>query len=301
MGRVGGFQAARFVQRSAGLAALFILAGCGGSTEPEPTVPLSRSSEHFEFESNTARATAAEMDLGIQQAEQHHAAIAALVGENRIRTGKITVYLKGDKTDAETGGYVDENGAVHISRYRQDLGGYFGSLAHEIAHALRYSYWHRFNVGPWENFGFIEEGYAEYAAIAVHPGKMGFPFYGYSPDIITAQRLIRGEGIPQQVMRDRHDLNSRCEWQTYPLRASWFRYVEDEYGLEAVLAIAFSEVETTDERIESVLATSLEQVDADWEQWLLARHAAVPNAADIAAPYFQKFGAEPICQAGVDW
>ena len=283
------------------LLVLLLLAACGGSTEPETVVPLERESEHFVFESTSAEATVAEMDAGIQLAEQHHAAMVALVGANRIPAGKVTVVLEGDFRPDRSGGYIDPDGVAHLSRYRPDLGGYFGSLAHEIAHALRYTYWHRFQVGPWENFGYIEEGFAEYAAITVYPQKAGFPFYGYPVDLITAARLVRGEGIPQQVMRDRHELNTPCEWQTYPLRASWFRYIEDEYGREAVLSIAYSEVETTDERIEALLGATLEQVDAAWKAWLLARYAATPDADAMAAPYFQRFGNEPICEAGVDW
>ena len=283
------------------LPALLILAACGGSTEPEPVVPLERESAHFVFRSTSDKATPAEMDFGIQQAEQHYAGIEALVGAERMRAGKITILLDGDNRPDVTGAYVDEYGRVHLTRYRIDLGAYFGPLAHEIAHAVRYDYWRRWNVGPWDNFGYIEEGFAEYVATKVHPGAPGFPFYGYDPDVITGHRLVRGEGIPQAVMRDRHDLNSPCEFQTYPLRASWFRYIEDEYGRDAVLAIAYSEVETTDARIEEILGAPLEEVDAAWEQWQLARYAAIPDAAERARPYFQKFGNEPICEEGVDW
>ena len=284
-----------------GLPACLLIAACGNSTEPEPVTPLTSESAHFVFESNTARATDAEMDFGIQEAEAHWTAISALVGPERTPSAKITVLLDGDYSSDRTGAYVDDRGRIHVTRYREDLGGYFGPLAHEVAHAMRYSYWHRFQVGLWENFGYIEEGFAEYAAILADPDKAGFPFYGNDPDAITGQRLIRGEGIPQQVMRDRHDLNTPCQWQTYPLRASWFRYVEEQYGREAVLSIAYSEVETTGEMIEALLGATLEQVDAAWEQWQLARYAAIPNPDAIVQQYFQKFGNEPICEAGVDW
>lgn len=289
------------IRRCCALPAVFFVAACGNSTEPEPVETLTRSSEHFDFVSNTARATEAEMDFGIVEAEAHWAAIAALLGPELTPSAKITVILDGDFSSDRPGAYVDDRGRIHVTRYREDLGGYFGPLAHEVVHAMRYTYWHTYNAGLWENFGYIEEGFAEYAAILADPDKPGFPFYGYDPDAITGQRLIRGEGIPQQVMREQHDLNTPCQWQTYPLRASWFRYVEEQYGREAVLSIAYSEVETTDERIETLLGVTLAEVDAAWEQWQRDRYADIPNAAQIAQPYFQKFGNEPICEAGEDW
>jgi hypothetical protein len=113
--------------------------------------------------------------------------------------------------------------------------------------------------------------------------------------------LIRGDAIPMQVMRDRHDLNTPCEWQTYPLRASWFRYVDETYGRAAVLAIAYAEVETTNEMIEGLLGTPMAQVDAGWNQWLRARYAAIPNADALAQAYLARFGDQHFCQAGVDY
>jgi hypothetical protein len=241
------------------------------------------------------------MDAGVGLAEAHYAAIAALVGPDWFPSRKIEVILQGDKAPGRTGAYVDEDGAIRLSRYRADLGGYFGPLAHELAHAVRYEYWHAFDAGLWENFGYIEEGFAEFVALRVDPDKLGFPFYGYDPDVITGERLIRGEGIPQAVMRARHDLNTPCQWQSYPLRASWFGYIQETYGLEAVLSIAYAEAETTDEMLEGLLGTTLAQVDAAWEQWQLARYAAILGADELAAPYFAKFGEEPICVEGVDY
>lgn len=291
----------RRIRRWCAVPAVFFVAACGSSTEPEPVETLTRSSEHFDFMSNTARATEAEMDFGIAEAEAHWAAVAALLGPELTPSARITVILDGDFSSDRPGAYVDDRGRIHVTRYREDLGGYFGPLAHEVAHAMRYTYWHTYNAGLWENFGYIEEGFAEYAAILADPDKAGFPFYGYDPDVITGHRLFRGEGIPQHVMRARHDLNQPCEFQTYALRASWFRYVEATYGRQTVLDIAFSTVETTDERIETLLGVTLAEVDAAWEQWQRDRYADIPNAAQIAQPYFQKFGNEPICEAGEDW
>jgi hypothetical protein len=278
-----------------------LLAACGGPTEPEPATPVSRSSAHFDFESTTADATAAEMDLGISLAETHYEAIANLVGANHLPGRKIKVILEGPFRPDRSAGFVDDQGNVHLSRYRDDLGGYFGSLPHEVAHAFRYTYWHRFNIGPWENFGFIEEGFAEFVAQQVYPEKGGFPFYGYPEDVVVGHMLIRGDAIPMQVMRDRHELNTPCQWQTYPLRASWFRYVDETYGRAAVLAIAYAEVETTNEMIAGLLGVAIAQVDADWDLWLRARYAAIPNAEAVAQAYLARFGDEPTCRAGVDY
>jgi len=283
------------------LAPALLLAACGGSTEPEAPVPLSRSSAHFDFESTTAEATAAEMEAGIGLAELLYEEIADVVGPNQLPGRKIRVILEGDYRSDRSGGYVDEQGNVHLSRYRADLGGYFGSLAHEIVHAFRYAYWHRFNVGGWENFGFIEEGFAEFVAQQVYPEKGGFPFYGYPEDVVVGHMLLRGDAIPFPVMRDRHELNTPCEWQTYPLRASWFGYVEETYGGAAVLAIAYAEVETTNAMIEGVLGTPVSRVDADWDVWMRARYAAIPGADAEAAAYLARFGNQHMCRAGAEF
>jgi hypothetical protein len=262
---------------------------------------LERSSDHFIFESTTADATAAEMDAGIQLAEVIFESVAALIGPTHVPSRRIKVILEGDFRSDRSAGFVDEQGNIHLSRYRADLGGYFGSLAHEIAHAVRYTYWHRFMVGPWENFGFIEEGFAEFVAQQVYPEKKGFPFYGYPEDVVVGHMLIHGDAIPLQVMRDRHELNTPCEWQTYPLRASWFRYVDQTYGRAAVLAIAYAEVETTNEMIETLLGVPIVQVDAAWDEWLRARYAATAGADDLAASYLAKFGSQHRCRAGADY
>lgn len=283
-------------------ALLTLLCACGSSTEPEPATPLTRESAHFEFTSDTRRATQAEMESGIQQAEAHRAAISSLVGADRLPDRRIAVILEGDFRSDRSGGYVDEEGRIHISRYRADLGGYFGVLAHELTHALRYEYWHEHAVGGWENFGFIEEGFAEFVALTVHPDKPGFPYYGYDPDVVTGHLVVRGDDMPLQVLRDRHDdLNTRCQWQAYPQRASWFGYVDETFGRDAVLAIAYSEAETTDRMIEDLLGASLAEVDAEWRGWLLARYAAIPNADDAAAAYLRRFGEEHFCEAGIDY
>lgn len=290
----------RFVRWTGLVACLFTVA-CGGSTEPEPATPLSRSSAHFDFESTSAEATPAEMDAGIELAEALYGDIAVLVGANHLPGRKIMVILEGPYRPDRSGAYIDEQGGVHLSRYRADLGGYFGSMAHEIVHAFRYGYWHRFNVGPWKNFGFIEEGFAEFVAQQVYPEKGGFPFYLHPEDVVVGHMLIRGDAIPMQVMRDRHDLNTSCEWQTYPLRASWFRYVDETYGRAAVLAIAYAEVETTNEMIEGLLGTPIAQVDVGWDQWLRARYAAIPDADAVAQAYLGRFGDQHFCHAGVDY
>jgi hypothetical protein len=282
--------------------ACLLLAGCGDSTPTEPPAPLIRESTHFRFVSTTANATTAEIETGIQQAETHFTAISGLVGASRMPTGRITVRLEGDKIPGRTGGYVDGEGAVHLYRYRPDLGGYFGILAHELAHAVRYDYWLSRNYSTWDNGGFVEEGFAEYVAQQVHPEKLGFPFYGFPEDVVTGHRLILGETIPFPLLRERHEeLNTLCEWQAYPQRASWFRFVDEMFGRQAVLEIAYSEVETTSQMMEDLLGTELEQVDVDWEDWLLARYAAIQGAAEIAAAYWNRFGGEYTCTVGVDY
>ena len=86
--------------------------------------------------------------------------------------------------------------------------------------------------------------------------------------------------------RERHEeLNLRCQGQAYILRASWFRYVDEELGRDVVLNLAAARDSFDPAPVEAVLGASLEQVDADWAAWATARYEAHADAEGAVERY----------------
>jgi len=285
----------------AALCSITLVAGCG-EDPAGPAVQIFADSEHFHFQSTSALATQAELDEGISRAEELWNAIGTFVGVGRLPNRRITVRLDGDKRDRNGGDHIDDRGVVHLLRRGPAFGGYFGALAHEIVHALRYDYWHQYDSWSWPNFPFLDEGFAEFVAMQVDPAKTGFPYYWFNPDVVAGHWLARGESIPPATLRDRHrELNTKCEHQAYPLRAYWLLYIEQSWGRQAVLDIVYAEVPTTDEFIANVLGQDIEQVDDGWAAWLLSRYAAAPGADAEAEEFRSHFDGIYVCRVGTDF
>ena len=91
--------------------------------------------------------------------------------------------------------------------------------------------------------------------------------------------------------RDRHEeLSLPCQGQSYILRASWFRYVDEELGRDIVQRLAAEPDNLDRASVESMLGASLEQVDADWAAWATARYDAHPDADAEAQSYLGQMG-----------
>jgi hypothetical protein len=154
----------------------------------------------------------------------------------------------------------------------------------------------------WPTNRFFDEGFAEFLAQSVDPHKRGFPFYGFHEDAVVGQLLVRDEDIPLNVLRTRHaDLNRPCEIQAYPQRASWFRFVDETYGREATLNLAYPHTEPTSGVVLGLLGVGLEELDQAWEAWIMARYNALPGADDLGQAYRERTSWAHVCRAGADY
>ncbi len=220
--------------------------------------------------------------------EALHADIAALHPPDIELDSEIRVELHGRYR--RTSPYVDDEGTVHLWRFSEAEGGYRAMYAHELVHAIAYDSL----VAPalaesGSDAGFYLEGWAEYVALQVDPDKTGFPLFGFDEDVVVGHWLKQG-GPTLAELRERHEeLNMRCQGQAYILRASWFRYVDEELGREVVLDLAASR-ELDPGAVELVLGASLAQVDADWAAWAAARYDAYPDADAEAEAYLAQMG-----------
>ena len=208
--------------------------------------------------------------------------IAALHPEDIVMDDAIRVELHGRYGESP---YVDDEGTVHMWRFSKAEGGYRALYAHELVHAIAYDDLVGPAVEDIDNAGFYLEGWAEYVALLVDPGKTGFSLFGHDEDVVVGHWLLQGGPSLADYRENHEELSLRCQGQSYILRASWFRYVDEELGREVLLDLAAGREGWDRAAVEAVLGASLEQVDGDWEAWAMARYDAVPDADAKARAY----------------
>ena len=230
----------------------------------------------------TFTASEAEVQSMLEEGEALLPEIEALHPPGIVMDDAIRVELHGRYGKSP---YVDDEGTVHMWRFSEAEGGYHALYAHELVHAIAYDSL----VGPAaediETTGFYLEGWAEYVALLVDPGKTGFSLFGFDEDVVVGHWLLEG-GPTLADYREQHEaLSLRCQGQSYILRASWFRYVDEVLGREVLLDLAAGRDGWGRDAVEAMLGAPLEQVDADWAAWATARYDAHPNADAEAQAY----------------
>lgn len=260
-----------------------VLAGCSLFAKP-----LDVSSEHFHIVADTHTSSEAEMQALIERGETLHAAIVAISPPDMRPDPVVDVRLNG-RLRKQTP-YVDTTGTIQLWRFAAEEGGYQALFAHELVHAIAYDQLAQSDSLESPDLGFYSEGWAEYAALQVDPEKTGFPLYTFDEDVV-AGHWVRHGGLPLARLREAHaELNKRCEFQAYILRASWFHYVDEVLGRQVLLNLVAAREGWAREAIEAVLGRSLDAVDADWRAWVRARYAAHPNADREAEAYRARIG-----------
>ena len=149
---------------------------------------------------------------------------------------------------------------IHLFRYSPDDGGYWVVFAHEMVHAFGLTWFTAHAAWDWPTYRFFDEGFAEYVAQEVDPDRRGFPFFGYPEDVVVGHWIVSDASMPPATMRERHrELNSKCDLQTYTLRASWFRYLDENFGRDAVLEVVYPEFEPTSDVVQEILGVALDE------------------------------------------
>lgn len=244
--------------------------------------------DHLTVFAGGFQASGKEVDSLLEMGEALHVDIAALHPPEVTLAPTVRVQLNGRyKGEAP---YVDEEGTVQLWRFSDAEGGYEAMFAHELVHAI--AYWDLVDpaYAEWEDSAFYLEAWAEYAALLAHPSKTGFPLFGYDEDVVVGYWLNHG-GVTLPDLRARHDaLNMRCQAQGYILRASWFRYVDEELGREVAWELVTARDAVSQADIEATLGAPIEEVDADWAAWASARFEAHPDAEAETQAYLERMG-----------
>jgi hypothetical protein len=278
--------------------ALLALAGAG-TQEPTTQGPLPSDFDAREVTAHfvvlwRADETGTEEAAAVTaRAEELYAAIQTFVDGRFAPEERLVLMLSGDGVRADGTSsvpHVDGTGRIHVFRYPGN--GYLGELAHELVHALRF--------GSLKHFdGFFEEGFAELVNLNVAPEQVGFPRYGFPLTVVAGHWVARDEDVPLLDLQRKHtQLNMPCRVKAYPLRASFFVYLTDTYGLDKMLALAAPETPATLKRYEDVLGTPFEQLAAEWRAALATDFAAWPEAKARAESWLAQTPIRffPICE-----
>jgi hypothetical protein len=112
------------------------------------------------------------------------------------------------------------------------------------------------------------------------------PTYGYPLDVVAGQWIAGGKAIGIDVLMKHHEqLNLRCLIQTYPLRSSFFAYLDDRYGLARVARLAYLEAAVTPAVYAQVFGVPLDRLTSDWTAWASSRFAKIADGQEQARRY----------------
>ncbi len=223
---------------------------------------------------------------------------------------KISILLNGDGMPAgKMPNYpnVDQKtGAITLYRYMGPAPAYSSGLPHELVHAMRLNFI-RHHIDDLDDYskgaGFIEEGFAEYVAQLISPTSMTFPSYGFPLTIATGYWLSTNTDIPLKVLFEKHAINPSCVAQAYPLRASFMRFLDQEYGREKLLNLAYSTEKVSLEMFEQLYGRSFEDLAKQWRSKANQDFQDFPNMPNLLKAYLEKTPIRyfPVCQAGKQW
>ena len=238
-----------------------------------------------------------------QRAEAAFDMLSRYLGdENTPRQAKIAILLEGDSPSPD-GRYryphVDSVGRIHLFRFGGITESYFGPIPHELVHVFR----RMIRGNPTWN-PFLEEALASYVADQVVPASKSFPLYGFPLELVAAQWLHHEEFIPLSTLMTRHrQLNLPCKLQTYTLRASFFTYLHDEYGKEAVLRLAYHSEAHSEDLYRRIFREDLKQLEKSWMKSLRRSFETIDQASAKAKSYRTETPVKymKICKPGVDF
>jgi hypothetical protein len=288
-------------------------AGEGG---PSPTLPPTqgeipdgfdgrRDTPHFVLLWRPGETTRDEIDAAEARAEHLFARLSAELGLARTPEARLILLFEGDGL-SPTGQYRpthnDNTGRIHLFRYPGPGRGYVSKLGHELVHAFRLDWQRRHRRDP--GYGFVEEGFAEFMAIRMEPDALPFPYYGVPIPVVVGQWLLANEAPPLQTLLQRHGwLNLHCLIQAYALRGSFFLYLNETFGQEAVLRLAYTEERVTPALFATVFGRDFDMLATEWRAQALQQFWAMPEAPTLAQTYREQTPAKHlyVCQAGKDY
>ena len=280
------------------VATLVLITGITLAQEKTMSLDQAREGEDFDFYWATGGIEPEGLEYGVSQAERYYKAVRDFLGHGP--EDKLQILLLGP---AEVEGRrrgspgVDSQGRIRLFRYGPTYHGYYGALPHEMVHSFRI---HRAPHHDW----YFEEGFAEFVALRVGKSMTGFPWYEAPVTVAAGQWLVRGGGIPLQILREQHrEINMACRAQSYTLRSSFFDWLGRTYGDEPILKMASREKAGALEDYETLIGKPFDVLATEWREAVVKAYHELKDADARAETYRTRTPIQymPVCHEGVDF
>jgi hypothetical protein len=240
-------------------------------------------------------------------AEKHFAKISNFLGKDKTPS-EVTIYLEGEAFNTKTQEFkypsVDDDGIIHLFHFPGEAFSYAEAMPHEMVHAFRTHTWkEKHDQDYLTGFGFIEEGFAEFVSMEVSPEYVSFVRYGYPVEAVVAFLFEDKKDIPLGVLFNHHEINPKCIAQAYPLRASFFKYLNITFGKEKVFALAYYSGKLTRATFGEIFGKSFEDLVTEWKSFAVESYQKLPNGPKLKDDYKNKSPVKhfPFCEAGKEW
>lgn len=270
---------------------------------------LIENSDHFNIRiRNDLLISIEEKEALITTLETGYAKVSAALAGYSVPPQKLEVRLNGEglpPNGAPNYPNVDDStGVITLYKFPGPGEAYLQGLPHEIVHAFRIDMIrHHERLGDFfKGYLFIEEAFAEYISTKIEPNNISFPRYGIPLDVAAGYWIARKQDIPIEILFDHHQLNATCVAQAYPLRASFFQFLAQQYGEKRLFELAYARNAITKEIFDRIFGKNLQQLSSDWKSWAMTKFMETPDKNKklqefcmTDMPYF------PVCSIGQSW
>jgi len=290
------------------LSALFVFAAFTGvafltacSTTPIANSPR-RVSQHFEFYWEGDTVSKEELQNLESQLEIAYPKVADYLRFNF--SSRFKVVLGSEAKDGDVP-QVDEKGVIRLFRFPFPGKAFLQGVPHEIVHAVRHERNTRVEGGrePHPGFYFMEEGLAQYISDEVAGPHISFPTFGRSLDVIAGNWIREKASIPLSVLFTSPEVSFKCMLQSYPLRASFLKYLFETEGKQKVLRLVNAGSRFDPDLFRRYLGRDADELFFAWETWAIKKFIERKDAASVlkdlkvSTPFFSF----KICRKGEDW
>lgn len=281
------------------------LAACAAKpTAPEADCKFRSSTTHFRLCWQSPTISETEIATLRSALERGLGKIRAFLGAQSSLSLPVRLHEKGGAKEAP---HVDSNGVIHLYRFDTPMGGLLQGIPHEIVHALRHERNTRLygrDLDHWPSGAiFVEEGFAEFVASEIAGPHTSFSTFGRRLDLLAGYWLATGQSIPLDTLFRNPELAPKCAAQSYPLRASFVKFLFEEGGKTPLLALMNHSSPFVPELLPRFFRYDAERLFSLWRRWALRRYRALRNteAALIDLRKNTPIFRMPLCKAGADW